>query len=193
MKKKLMVLLTVIAFALSLTPLIAANPAVYAYTNAEVAAMEPVAPNTLNPITQIGTNVLSDPNFYDNGVIPRTDYGGPWSFTHNDEIAAASKPNASEFEIVSVDDAVAGMGVTSGLGALVNKGLKITARGVGNTNSAASMNSLTYSQLDDQMYGDRRLEPWYFSAWVKSTVDIWVDPGISYGAKSGTPEVFFDL
>ncbi|MDR3318837.1 MAG: Ig-like domain-containing protein [Clostridiales bacterium] len=161
----------------------------FGVTTGEAAALVAVHPDSLDPMTRVGENALVNPNFADGSAIPRTQYGGPWAFTNNDELGVPA--NAATFGVTEVTDAVAGMGAQSGLGTPVSTGLKID---IVSTNFSAMDDSLTYSQFDDTMYGDRATDAaWYFAAWVKADQDMWFDVGISYSAKQSNAGVYFDL
>ncbi len=151
-----------------------------------------VAPNTLEKINTVRLHAgQANQNFADGTAKARTEYGGPWSFTHCDEFGGeANIPKYSSFKVVEVNDAVEGMGRLAGTGDLINTALEIT---VNTDNQNALFDSLTYSSFDDLMWGTHATEPMYFSAWIKAEQDMWFDIGISYGAAENQAGVYFDL
>lgn len=161
-----------------------------AVTLEQAATHEAVAPNSLGKINTVRLHTgQANPNFADGTAKPRTEYGGPWSFTYQDELSGAVE-DYSSYKVVNVGDAVEGMGMLAGTGDLINTALEIT---INKDNQETLSDSLTYSQFDDLMYGTHASEPMYFSAWIKAEQDMWFDIGISYGAKADHAQVYWDL
>lgn len=152
----------------------------------------PRTPDQLDPMTEKGYRTeagLVNPNFDDpTGVKPRSEYGGPWSFTHQDELGG-NVEDYSSFECVSIDDAVEGMGRTGGKGQLIDTALKIT---INKDNQDTLSDALTYAELDGCLWGEVNVRPFYFSAWIYAEQDMWFDVGISYGTNGGI-QVYWDL
>ncbi len=184
----------IMALGLTLPGAVRAN----AYTVDEAAEFtkEVRTPDSLAPMTRQGFRSeagIVDPNFQDASVsvIPRDQYGGPWSFSHQDEIGGADAvADYSSAAKVTVSDAVEGMGEVAGAGNLITTALEIT---INKDNQQTLPDSLTYSTFDDLMYGEVAKEAFYYTAWIKAEQDMWFDVGISYGALSGEAAVYWDL
>lgn len=166
-----------------------------AYTIDQAATLEARTPDSLETMTRQGYRTeggMVNPNFEDGNAIPRNQYGGPWSFTHQDELpgGAATVGEYSSYQVVQVTDAVEGMGKQAGLGDKITTALEIT---INKDNQQTLADSLTYSTFDDMMYGEVNQEAFYFTAWVKADQDMWFDVGISYGAAEGHAQVYWDL
>ncbi len=153
-------------------------------------------PDSLPAMTRQGFRAeggMVDPNFENVAlnVKPRSEYGGPWSFAHQDEIGGAGK--VAEFSSVrqaTVTDAVEGMGEVAGVGDKITTAVEIT---INKDNQQTLPDSITYSTFDDMMYGEVNQEAFYFTAWIKAEQDMWFDVGISYGAKPEHAGIYWDL
>lgn len=185
-----------------------------AYTVDDVASLDPpIAPSTRTVMDHQGWRTeggIVDPYFEDTtSVMPRTNYGGPWSFTHvselpgnadhfdwdtmtPDEQGAQTMAEYSSVEYVTIEgETPEGMRRMGGVGDKITTGLKIKING---ENKDTLSNSLTYSQIDDMMYGPyTETDAYYFTMWVKPAQDMWFDVGISYGAAEGQAQVYWDM
>lgn len=163
-----------------------------AITAEQAAAQTAVAPNALEKINTVRLHAgQANQNFADGTAKPRTEYGGPWSFSHCDEFGGPDNiPNYSSYQVVDVTDAVEGMGRLAGTGDLIDTALEIT---INTDNQDTLKDSLTYSSFDDLMWGTHTSEPMYFSAWIKAEQDMWFDIGISFGAAEDHAQVYWDL
>jgi hypothetical protein len=102
---------------------------------------------------------------------------------------------------VDFNDALPEMGEWDGQGKRLTSGLEITSNG-GSRNSSTVIDALTFAKMDDLMYSKspeedpnctRETDARYFSAWVRPTVDLWFDVGVSFNAAPGTANVYWDL
>lgn len=166
----------------------------YTLDNAATFVGEARTPDSLDAMTRQGFRTeggMVDPNFENVAlnVKPRSEYGGPWSFTHQDELGAPVE-EFSSVKQTAVTDAVDGMGEVAGVGDKITTAVEIT---INKDNQQTLPDSLTYSTFDDMMYGEVAKEAFYFTAWIKAEQDMWFDVGISYGRREGHADVYWDL
>ena len=172
-----------------------------AYTMEEVDTLEARTPDSLPAMKTQGYRVeagMINPNFEDSKPpISRLEYGGPWAFANIKDTVGWDKEDYdpyiaqySTYQVVNINDAVNGMGKTAGQGDKITTALEIT---INTDNQDTLADALTYNFLDDMMWGEVAKEAFYFTAWVKAEQDMWFDVGMSFGAKEGQAQVYWDL
>ena len=172
-----------------------------AYTMEEVDTLEARTPDSLPAMKTQGYRVeagMINPNFEDSKPpISRLEYGGPWAFANIKDTVGWDKEDYdpyiaqySTYQVVNINDAVNGMGKTAGQGDKITTALEIT---INTDNQDTLADALTYNFLDDMMWGEVAKEAFYFTAWVKAEQDMWFDVGMSFGAKEGHAQVYWDL
>lgn len=171
-----------------------------AYTADDAATLQARTPDSLEAMKKQGFRAeggMVNPNFEDGNPVSRLDYGGPWSFANIKDTVGWDKEDYSEylaqystFQVVNINDSVDGMGKMAGQGDKITTALEIT---INKDNQDTLADSLTYSTLDNMMYGEVNQEAFYFTAWVKAEQDMWFDVGISYGAKADHAQVYWDM
>ncbi len=167
-----------------------------AYTVDDVPTLDdPITPESRGVMDHQGWRTeggVVDPYFEDTtSVVPRSQYGGPWSFTHQDELSG-SVEEYSSFEYVTIEgETPEGMRRMGGVGDKITTGLEITING---DNKDTLSNSLTYSQIDDMLWGPyTTTDAYYFTMWVKPEQDMWFDVGISFSNEDGHAQVYWDM
>ncbi len=173
---------------------------VSAYTLDDVPTLEARTPDSLAAMTEQGFRAeggMVNPNFEDGNAISRLEYGGPWAFAHIMDTVGWGKDDYTEdlarystYRVVEVNDAVNGMGKQAGKGDKITTAIEIT---INMNNQDTLADALTYSTLDDMMYGEVNQEAFYYTSWVKAEQDMWFDVGISFGAKADHAQVYWDL